>query len=176
MSDPDATIEQAEPAKGPLLQAKPRRKPANPRAPYHHELDPDHEDDLLASIGQGLALVGARERQAPAAIVSAIAAYVDAVRKKRQRLTRDPSDATLALACLLGHQICREFGWGWGHVRRARPPGIMLISPDFGHVMAPRRIIELAFERGGDVVVKRFEGARSTPKAAKGSTGYVRLD
>jgi hypothetical protein len=154
MDDPDARLEAAEPVTGPLLQAGARRKPSNPRAAYHQPLDPDHEDDLLLSIGQGLALVEARERQSPAATIRALAAYVDAVRAGSRRLTRDPTDAALALACTFGHQICRDYGWGWAHLRRARSPGIVLVSPDFRHVLRPRKLIDRAFRDGGDVLVK----------------------
>jgi hypothetical protein len=149
MDNPDARIEAAEPAADPLPQARPRRKPADPKAPYHQALEPEHEDELLLSIGQGLALIECRENESPAAIVKAIAGYVDAVHAGTRRLTRDPSDAALALACVLGQQICRELGWGWAHLRRTRAPGIVVISPDFRRCAGPRALVDAALQTAG---------------------------
>ncbi|HMJ09998.1 MAG TPA: hypothetical protein VK524_01270 [Polyangiaceae bacterium] len=170
MHDPDARFEAATAAAGPLFQAAPRRKPSNPRAPYHHALEPDHEDELLLSIGQGLALIELGERHSVEATFHAIVRYVDSARAGNSPLTRDPTDAALALACLFGHQIGREFAWGWGHLRRARTPGIVLISPDFRHILRPRRLIDSAFSDGGAVLLQCRERLRSA--AAWHSSGF----
>jgi hypothetical protein len=164
MDDPDARLEAAEPAHGPLVEARERPKPADARAPYHEVLDPDHADELLLCIGQGLALIEAPERHSPEQIVKSTAAYVDAVRSGARRLTRDPSDAALALACVYGHQICRELGWGWAHLRRTRSPGIVLVSPDFAYVTRPRRQIESALRDGGDALHQHYQRLRSLTK------------
>jgi hypothetical protein len=168
MDDPDARVEAAEPATGPLLLALERQKPSAPRAPYHHALDPDHGDDLLLSIGQGLALIEAGERKSPEATVRATAAFVDAARAGNRRLTRDATDAALALACLFGHQICRAHAFGWGHLRRARSPGIVLISRDFRYVVRPRQLIDRAFRDGGGVLLDYFSelGAARLPRGS----------
>lgn len=173
MDDPDSRIDAAEPATGPLLLAAERRKPAAPRAPYHHALDPDHEDDLRLSIGQGLALIEASERKSPDATVRAMAAFIDAVRAGNRRLTRDATDAALALACLFGHQVCREHGFGWGHLRRARSPGIVLISRDFKYVVRPRQLIERAFRDGGRVLLDYFAGLGAQARPPRGSGFYA---
>jgi hypothetical protein len=81
--------------------------------------------------------------------VKAIAGYVDAVHAGTRRLTRDPSDAALALACVLGQQICRELGWGWAHLRRTRAPGIVVISPDFRRCAGPRALVDAALQTAG---------------------------
>lgn len=175
MDDPDARLEAAEPVPGPLPQAGARRKPPDPRAPYHQPLDPDHEDDLLLAIGQGLALIGASERQKPAAIVQAIDRYADAVRAGEQRLTRDPSDALLALACVFGQQLCREFGFGWGHVRRVRAPGIVLISRDCRHAVRPRQLIERALRDGGGVLTDFFQRLGRAPARPRSGGFYAPL-
>jgi hypothetical protein len=169
-------MQAAEPARGPLLQAAPRSKPSKPRVPYHHALDPDHADDLLLSIGQGLALTEMRERHSPEATVQGIAAYVDAVRAGTKSLTRDPSDAILALACLFGHQVCREFGWGWGHLRRTRSPGIVLISPDFRHASGPRQVIESSLRDGSDVLLQYYERLRAATNQPTERGFYVRIE
>src|SRR5829696_10402353 len=137
MDDPDARIEAAEPAAEPLPQARERR-PASPPEPYHQTLAAEHEDELLLSIGQGLALIECSENDSPTSIVKAIAEYVDGVQAGSRRLTRDPTDAALALACAFGQQVCRELGWGWAHLRRTRAPGIVVISPDFRLATGPR--------------------------------------
>jgi hypothetical protein len=164
--DPDARLESAEPAAGPLVLAAARRKPSDARAPYHHGLDPDHEDDLLLQIGQGLALIDARERMTPQATLKAVVTYIDAVRTQKRRLTRDPTDAALALACVFGHQLGRELGWGWAHLRRARAPGIVLVAPDFRHVIRPRQLIDRAFREGASVLpelVRRLSALSRAP-------------
>jgi hypothetical protein len=173
--DPDARMEAAEPAAGPLVVARERRKPSQPRAPYHHALDPDHEDDLLLMIGQGLALIEGRERAAPAATVTAIAAYVDGVRAGKRRLTRDATDAALALACLFGHELGRSLGWGWGHLRRTRSPGIVLIASDFRHVIRPRQVMDRAFRDGGGVLLELFQRLSAPSARAPGSGFYAPL-
>lgn len=175
MDDPDARMESAEPARGPLQQARARPKPSNPRAPYHDSLDPDHVDELLLLIGQGLALIEARERASPEATIKALAAFVQRVRDGKRRMSRDPADSALALGCLFGHQVCRELAWGWGHLRRARAPGIVLISPGFRHVSGPRHQIELALERGGDVLLEYQARLRSVTKERSGRDLYVRV-
>ena len=169
MDDPDARLEAAEPAGEPLPQARERRKPANPRAPYHQALAPEHEDELLLSIGQGLALIERDENDAPAAIVHAIAEHVDAVRAGKRKQPRDPSDAALALACLFAQQICRELGWGWAHLRRTRAPGIVVISPDFRRALGPRALVDAALESdgGGRLLEQYFERLRDEPAPAE---------
>lgn len=171
--DPDARVEAAEPVAGPLPVAPERRKPSDQRAPYHHALDPDHEDDLRLMIGQGLALIEARQQSAPEATVKAIAAYVDGVRAGKKRMTSDPSDAALALACLFGHQVCRELAWGWAHLRRARSPGIVLVSPEFRHVIRPRQLVDRALREGGGVLLEFFQRLCSASGRPQGRGFYV---
>ena len=177
MDDPDARIEAAEPAAEPLPQARERRKPASPRAPYHQTLAYEHEDELQLSIGQGLALIECMERDSPTSIVKAIAEYVDAVRSGRRRLTRDPSDAALALACVFGQQVCRELGWGWAHLRRTRAPGIVVISPDFRLAAGPRALVDAALQTpaGGQLVEQYFQRLREAARSASDRELYVRV-
>src|SRR5687768_8225484 len=111
MDDPDARFEGAEPISAELPLARPRRKPSNPRAPYHQALLPEHEEELSLAIGQGLSLIERREADPPEALVEALARFVDAVRAGKRRLTRDPSDAAFALGCAFGQQICRGIGF-----------------------------------------------------------------
>lgn len=157
MDDPDARIEAAEAAASPLPQARARRKPADRKAPYHQALASEHEDELLLSIGQGLALVQRPETDSPRSIVKAIADYIDAVHAGSRRLPRDPTDAALALACAFGQQVCRELGWGWAHLRRTRAPGIVVISPDFRLALGPRALVDAALETaGGGRLLERY--------------------
>jgi hypothetical protein len=176
MDDPDARFEAAEAASGPLPQARARRKPTNPKAPYHQELDPDHEDELLLSIGQGLALVEREENDSPASIVKAIARYVDGVHAGTRRLTRDPTDAALALACLFGQQVCRELGWGWAHLRRTRAPGIVVISPDLRRASGPRALIDAGLQTaGGRTLEDYFARLRDATPSPSERELYVRV-
>jgi hypothetical protein len=177
LDDPDARIEAAEAAAGPLPQARARRKPPNPKAPYHQELDPDHEDELLLSIGRGLALIERRENDSPASIVKAIAGYVDGVHAGTRRLTRDPTDAALALACVFGQQVCRELGWGWAHLRRTRAPGIVVISPDFRRASGPRSLVDAGLQSagGGRLLEQYFARLRDTTPSPSERELYVRV-
>jgi hypothetical protein len=154
MDDPDARFEAAEAIEQPLPQARPRRKPANPRAPYHQPLQPEHEDELALAIGQGLALIERGADEAPAAIVEAIARFIEAVAAGRRRLTRDPTDASFALGCAFGQQICRGLGFGWAHLRRNRSPGIVVVSADFRFVSGPRSVVEAALEHGDPTLLQ----------------------
>jgi hypothetical protein len=143
MDDPDELLESAEPPEEPVVEAPElRHRPA--KGPYHASIALELVDDLHLSIGQGLALVGAREDDAPALLVEAIASYLERVFAGAARLPRDPSDGALALACLYGQALCRQLGWGWAHLRRARPPGIVVVSRDARHVTGPRAVVDQA--------------------------------
>jgi hypothetical protein len=176
MDDPDARMEAAEPATE-LPQARERRKPSNPKAPYHQPLAYEHEDELLLSIGQGLALIERAENDSPISIVTAIAEYVDGVRAGSRRLTRDPSDAALALACAFGQQVCRELGWGWAHLRRSRAPGIVVISPNFRLRAGPRALVDAALQTagGGRLLEQYFERLRQASSSGQRSELYARV-
>jgi hypothetical protein len=177
MDDPDARLETAEPAAEPLPQARERRKPSNPKAPYHQMLAPEHEDELLLSIGQGLALIESSESDTPKSIVKAIAEYIDLVRAGRRKLPRDPTDAALALACVFGQQVCRELRWGWAHLRRTRAPGIVVISPDWRLAAGPRALVDAALqtEGGGRMLEQYFERLRDAAASPSQGELYVRL-
>jgi hypothetical protein len=176
MDDPDARFEAAEPIAGPLPQAPPRRKPSNPRAPYHHALLTEHEEELALSIGQGLALIERSEADSPDALVRALAGYIDAVSAGKRRLTEDPSDAALALGCAFGQQICRGLGFGWAHLRRTRMPGIVVISPDFRFVSGPRSVVDAALASGdGELLVHHYAELREALRAPAEPGFYRRV-
>ncbi|MBK9001651.1 MAG: hypothetical protein IPM35_38510 [Myxococcales bacterium] len=141
----DASLEHVEPPRQAVIEAAPfvRRKVRG--RPYHEPIADDLLDDLHLAIGQGLALIGMDEDAPPAAIVEALAAHSDAVRKPS-------APAVLALACLYGQTLARAVGWGWAHVRCTRRPGILLVSPGERYTTGPRSVIELALARGGDVI------------------------
>lgn len=173
--DPDARLDAAEPPEEPLIEAAPMSRPSG-SAPYHDAIAPELLDDLHLAIGKGLALVEARESSKPAAIVDAIASYIDAVKTGARRLPADVTDASLALGCLLGHMLCRELGWGWAHVRRTRQPGILVISPDQRYAAAPRSVIERALGgEGGSAVREYAERLRAGELPDSASGRYLRL-
>ncbi len=166
MDDPDARFEAAEPIVGPLPQAPPRRKPSNPRAPYHHALLTEHEEELALSIGQGLALIERGEEEPPEALVRALADFIDLVAAGKRRLTQDPSDAAFSLGCAFGQQICRGLGFGWAHLRRTRAPGIVVIAADFRCVSGPRSVVDAALASGdGELLVRHYAELREALRA-----------
>jgi hypothetical protein len=177
MDDPDTRLERAERATAPLPQAPPAQKPRNRSAPYHHELDPDHEDELLLAIGEGLALIERPESDAPDRIVTAIGEYLDAAQARRRRLPSDVSRAVLALGCLYGQQLCRAFGWGWAHLRRAKSPGIVVVSPDRRFAVGPKAVVEQAIHAGESrILATHFEGVRNAGGTSGVDPGtYLRL-
>jgi hypothetical protein len=170
-------MEAADVPEQPLILAASRSRPRDERAPYHESIAPDLEYDLHLAVGRGLALVERAEGEAPDALIEAIAGYVDAVGAARRRLSADPTDAALALACLFGHQLCRKLGWGWGHVRRTRAPGIVVISADCRYVFGPRATVDAAFDAqsGGVIeqVYRRMTGSDGLPESEPGR--YLRL-
>lgn len=150
--NPDQRLEDAEAIEEPVVEATPlRQKPA--KGSYHQEIAVELVDDLALCIGQGLALIGSREDAPPDELAETIASFVDAVISFDRRLTRDPSDSALALACLYGQTLGRRFGWGFAHLRRAKKPGIVVVSPDRRHVVAPRDLIDAALDGGGGALV-----------------------
>jgi hypothetical protein len=173
--DPDARFEAAEPVEQAIPQARPRRKPSNPRAPYHEPLLPEHEDELALAIGQGLALIERRENEAPRALVDALVAFVDQVAARKRRLTRDPSDAAFALGCAFGQQICRGLGFGWAHLRRSRPPGIVVISADLRRLTGPRSVVDAALERGQGALLRDHYAKLAGSDEGPAQALYVRV-
>jgi hypothetical protein len=126
----------------------------------------------------GLALAAVGEGLPPRAIVDAIAKRVDALCDSGQT-DEDDSDARLALACAYGHQLCRELGWSWAHVRRTKRPGIVLMSRDTRYVVAPRALVDAAIDsdpRRGAALWAYVESLRAPellPNSAPGR--YLRL-
>lgn len=174
MDDPDDRMENAEAA--PVLEARPlARKPA--RGPYHAPIAPELVDELEISIGQGLALAEILASDAPDAIVSGIAGYLERVFRGELRLPRDPSDAALALGCLYGQALCMELGWGFAHLRRARPPGIVVVSRDTRYSTGPRAVIDEAMARRDTSVLRRhYERLRAgTDLPDSGPMRYARI-
>lgn len=167
MDDPDTRLARAQPARGPLLQACARRASSKHRGAIHDELDPEHVEDLLATLGEGLALCEVGESATPAATLRAMAKFIDQARQGKRRTPRDPDDAVLALSCLYGHQLCRELAWGWSYLRRAPSPGIVLISPGFRYVVGPRHLVEDAIARGGAMLLRHQEHLRALTKSRK---------
>jgi hypothetical protein len=163
-------MELAEPPAEPVRLAPPVERPA--RGPYHSELAPELEDELHLTIGKGLALIERDEHEPPGALLEAIARFVEGA---RQRPLSEA--AALALSCLYGHVLCLKLGWGWAHLRRAKSPGIVVISPDRRYALGPRRLIDAALaESSGAALLdlaRRLEEQRELPPAAAGS--YLRL-
>jgi hypothetical protein len=173
--DPDARFEAAEPVEQPIPQARPRRKPSNPRAPYHEPLLPEHEEELALSIGQGLALLQRRENEPPEALLDALVAFVDQAAAGKRRLTRDPSDAAFALGCAFGQQICRGLGFGWAHLRRSRPPGIVVLSADFRRLTGPRSVVDAALARGQGALLRDHYAELAAKDASPSTALYARV-
>ena len=167
MDDPDSRLSRSQPARGPLLQACARRVTSRHRGAVHDELDPEHVEHLLGTIGEGLALCELNENATPAASIRAMSRFIDDARQGKRRTPRDPEDAVLALACLYGHQLCRELAWGWGYLRRAPSPGIVLISPGFRYVIGPRHFVEDAIARGGVWLLRHQQRLQRLTKSRK---------
>ena len=167
MDDPDARLERAEPARGPLLQACARRFSSKHEGTYHDELEPEHVDHLLVTIGEGLALCEVSESASPAKTLRAMVTFIEQARRGKRRTPREPDDAVLALACLYGHQLCRDWGWGWAYLRRARPSGIVLLSPGFRYVIGARQQIDKALDEGGDALLRVHARLRALTQASK---------
>jgi len=177
VDDPDARFESAEAPSEPVLEAPVKNLRSKPGQPHHDPIDPDLLDDLHTAIGRGLALVRLDESAAPREVVRAVARYLDDVRAGRDRLTSDPAEAVLALACLYGQAIARELGWGFAHVRCVRKPGILVISPGRHYAAAPRAVIDRALERGGrelETYFERLSGGVALPESSPGR--YRRVD
>lgn len=155
--DPDQLMESAEPPEEAVVEAEdPPEKPA--RGPYHQAIAAELIDDLALCIGQGLALVGRDENEPPETVIIALAGYVDDVIAGKKRLTKDPTDTHLALALLFGQEVGRSLGWGFAHLRRARSPGIVLVSPDRRYALAPRELVDAALAGGGGkLVIEHYE-------------------
>ena len=178
MVDPQARMDAAEPShEGPIRIAF-RARPARPNVPYHEQIAEELEDELSLSIGKGLALIERDEAEPPQQIVQAIASYIDEVRAGRARLPREADVAALALACLLGQAVCRGLGWGWGHVRRTRSPGIVVISRDLRYAIGPRAVVDAAqASDGGSAVLslwKRLSAPERLPPSEPGR--YRRIE
>jgi hypothetical protein len=174
VDDPDERMENAEAE--PVLEAPPlARKPA--KGPYHERIAPELVDELEISIGQGLALAGVRASDAPDAMVGGIADHLERVFRGEQRLPRDPSDAALALGCLYGHALCKTLGWGFAHLRRARPPGIVVVSRDARFVVGPRAVIDETMARRDTSALRRhYERLRAgTELPDSGPMRYQRI-
>jgi hypothetical protein len=172
--NPDQRLEDAEPIELVLEAKELAHKPE--KGPYHQAIAPELVDDLALCIGQGLALVGRTEDSPPDQLVDVIARYIDAVLKKKRRLTKDPSDAALALACLYGQELARAFGWGFAHLRRAKKPGIVLVSPDRRHVAAPRDLIDAALAGGGGkLVLAQYSRIRDRQLPVAKPRAYLRI-
>jgi hypothetical protein len=163
-------MDSAEPPEQPLLHAPPVERPS--KGPYHTELAPELEDELHLTIGKGLALVERDEKESPDALVEALARFIDGAARRTVS-----ADASLALSCLYGHQLCRKLGWGWAHLRRAKSPGIVVISPDRRYAVGPRKLIDAALAGATGVAliafVRQLEAGVDLPPAAPGR--YLRL-
>ena len=174
-------MESAEPPKQTLLLAQPldpRRRQRLPKtAPYHDAVSPELADELHRYVGMGLALVEVDENESPAVIVRTIARYIDS--KRTSTASGDDSDARLAIACLYGHELCRQFGWAWAHVRRTRRPGIVVLSPDTRYVLAPRALIDAALDTdpsGGRALRDQLDLLEHPERLPKSDPGrYLRL-
>lgn len=175
--DVDARIQAAEPIEL-LVQARPCARPHSPRAPYHEPIALELEEDLRLSIGKGIAIAATSEHEPPEDVVRALANYIDTVRAGRVALPRDVDDAVLALGCAFGHALCRAFGYGWGHLRRTRAPGIVVISRDRSYAIGPRTFVTAALENDGGAALldmyRRLGNPASLPRSKPGS--YLRLD
>jgi hypothetical protein len=183
-----AHMESAEPPKQALLLAPPldldRRERLPKTAPYHDAIAPELADELHLYVGMGLALVQVDEDLPPATVVRAIARYIDstraaAVSERGATESEDDSDARLALACAYGHELCRQLGWAWAHVRRTKKPGIVILSPDTCYVVAPRALIDAALDtdpRGGVLLSEQLELLEHADQLPKSEPGrYLRL-
>lgn len=172
--NPDQRLEDAEPIESVLEAKELARKPE--KGAYHQAIAPELVDDLALCIGQGLALIGRTEASPADKLVEAIARYIDAVLAGKRRLTKDRSDAVLALACLYGQELGRAFGWGFAHLRRAKKPGIVVVSPDRRHVVAPRDLVEAALVGGGGkLVLAQFAKIRDRQLPAAKPGAYLRV-
>jgi hypothetical protein len=173
--NPDQRLEDAEPITEAVVEAAPLpRKPE--KGAYHQEIAVELVDDLALCIGQGLALIGRTEREPAEQVVNVIHRFVDAVLAGNRRLTSDPSDASLALACLYGQQLGRAFGWGFAHLRRAKKPGIVVVSPDRRHVVAPRDLLDAALAgAGGQLIFEQWTRIRDRDLPAAKPGTYLRL-
>jgi hypothetical protein len=162
----------------PALDAR-RRARLRKTAPYHDAIAPELVDELHLNVGMGLALVQVAENLPPTAIVNAMARYVDSVRSAKESTEDDDSDARLALACAYGHQLSRELGWAWAHVRRTKRPGIVILSPDMRYVVTPRALVDAALDtdrRGGAALrahLKLLKHSEQLPSSRPGK--YLRL-
>jgi hypothetical protein len=172
--DPDLRLERAEPPQQAVVEAQPFPGRHSPGKPHHDAVDPDLLDDLHLAIGKGLALVGVDEHAAPEEVVRRIGSYVDDVRGGRARAASDAGEAALALACLYGQAIGRELGWGWGHVRCVRKPGIFVISPDRRWVTGPRAIVDESLRAGGDRILAHFATLRDRKRLPAVAAGTYR--
>jgi len=172
--DPDARLERAEPPRQAVVEAEALPGRHAPGEPHHEPVDPDLLDDLHLAIGKGLALVGSDEEASPEEIVRAISRWVDDVRAGRARAASDGAEAALALACLYGQAIGRELGWGWGHVRCVRKPGIFVISPDRRWVTGPRAIVDESLRAGGERLLAHFATLRDRKRLPQVAVGSYR--
>jgi hypothetical protein len=172
--NPDQRLDDAEPIESVLEAKELAHKPE--KGPYHQAIAPELVDDLALCIGQGLALIGQKEQSPPEHLIDMLARYIDAVLKRKRRLTKDPSDAVLALACLYGQELARAFGWGFAHLRRAKKPGIVLVSPDRRHVAAPRDLIGTALAGGGGkLVLAQYRCIRDKKLPEAKARAYLRI-
>lgn len=167
----------AEAPRQPVVLAAPFPRRKRPGKPHHEPIADELLDDLHLAIGKGLALVRAKEDAEPAALVQALARWVDDVRAEREPPPSDALDAALALACLYGQTVARACGWGWAHVRCTRRPGILVVSPEGRWVVGPRAVIDAALERGGDAIQRHFARvghAQGLPASRPGRYVFVR--
>ena len=170
MDDPDARLEAAEPAAEPLPQARERRKPSNPRAPYHQALAPEHEDELLLSIGQGLALIERRENDSPASIVKAIAGI------HRRGPRREPAAASRPHRCRARAGLrfrpasLSRARLGLGAPAANTGAGIVVDFTRLRLAAGPRALVDAALQTagGGRLLEQYFERLRGAPSVAVG--------
>ena len=175
--DADSVLERAEPPRQPVLEAAPLARTPARGEPYHEPIAPDLVDDLHLAVGQGLALTGADEDEAPARIAEKIGSYVSRVKSGVETLPADADAAYLALACLFGQAVCRAHGWGWAHLRRSRAPGIVVISKDRSYALGPRAFLDRALEQGdAELLARELERIGKPSELPPSAPGrYTRL-
>jgi len=172
--DPDQRMELAEPVECVLEAESLRLKPK--QGPYHQAIAGELVDELALCVGQGLALIGRGEHEPPESLIVAIASHVDDIRAGQSATSKDPTDASLALALLFGQEVARSLGWGFAHLRRVRSPGIVLVSPDRRYALGPRELMNRALEGGGGrLVLDHYERLKNGALPAAKPGAYLRV-
>src|SRR5215213_8109490 len=83
--------------------------------PQESELSGEDKQNIAAYIERGIELLGSvGENKDPKSVVYAIN---EKVRNDRERVSKLPeedyAEFILAMACLWGEQVCKQYGWMW---------------------------------------------------------------